>query len=218
MERRADRYPRHGRFGLPFVNGQYVGQGPIRSWPFKRSTTRMTSPRTCSGEKRSAVRVHYGVGTFQYNCGPAGLWVRLVTGDVTWSRARLKTSIDPARHVDANISIQQAYEEQYDARRADGWQHVDYDDSAWRTCTGRRAGAGRGAACARDILHLTLEPVQPAVRERRCGAVHPTDLVVRVSRFSTADRLPIRGSPALATQIWSPRRVACLHRPHRTGL
>lgn len=207
-----------------FVNGQYVGQGPIRSWPFKRKyDTYDITPYLQPGKNVLAVRVqHYGVGTFQYNCGPAGLWVRLQTGDVTLvSGPDWKTSIDPAfATLTPRISIQQAYEEQYDARRADGWQHVDYDDSAWADAVPVDAPELAAAQLVpRDIPHLTLEPVQP----KRFVSADAVRSIQRIWSFEVkpllhpADRSANSwfASAYLATQIWSPRRVACrLHRPH----
>lgn len=207
-----------------FVNGQYIGQGPIRSWPFKRKyDTYDVTPYLRVGDNVLAVRVqHYGVGTFQYNDSPAGLWVRLEMGqEILVSDTDWKTSIDPAfATLTPRISIQQAYEEQFDARRDDGWQHLTYDDSAWSQAVIVSAPELTEAQIVpRDIPLLTMEPIQP---KRFVGA----DAVRSVQRIWNFEVRPLLhpddrsanrwfASAYLATQVWAPKRVTCrLHRPH----
>lgn len=207
-----------------FVNGQYVGQGPMRSWPSHRKyDTYDITPYLTDGENVVAVRVqHYGIGNFQYNPGPAGLWVRmlagdqLITSDTTWKTATSKAFATNT----PRISIQQAFEEQYDARLDDDWTAVTYDDSDWTyAVVVDDPGLSEVTLSERDIPLLTMEPVQP---KRFVGA----DAVRSVQRVWSLDVKSLLypqdrsantwyANAYLATQIWSPSSVSCrLHRPH----
>lgn len=210
-----------------YVNGRYIGQGPVRSWPsVRRFDTYDIAPYLQPGRNVVAVLVqHHGTGTFQYHHGPAGLWVSIETdGGVIPSDTRWKASLSRAyaNHT-PRISIQQAYEEQYDARLDDDWTAVDYDDGGWPRAVPVRAPERAGVRLMpREIPLLTLEPVQP---KRFLGA----DAVKPVQRIWSFEVKPLlhpddRSANAwyanayLATQIWAPHPVACtLSRPHHHG-
>lgn len=153
-----------------YLNGEYLGQGPVRGWPqhYPYDTYDIT-PYLREGQNTLAVLVqHFGEGNFQYNLGPAGLLVQLedergralLVTDESWRWSR-----EPAiQQTVPRISVQLFFEEQVDARLADGWTAVDYDDSGWHAAqiVGPATMAPRTRLEPRDIPFLTLEPVSPA--------------------------------------------------------
>jgi len=123
-----------------YVNGERIGQGPPRSFPWRQNYDLYDiTPYLRNGENLIAVLVnHYGHSTFQYIQGRGGLLCQIeietsaaktvIGTDRTW---KVKPSEAFARFV-PRISVQQAWEEQFDARREPaGWTEGSFDDSDW---------------------------------------------------------------------------------------
>ena len=166
---------------LLYINGERVGQGPPRSFPWRQNyDVYDIAPYLRRGDNVVAVLVnHYGHSTFQYVQGRGGLLcqieietdrgTKVIGTDRSW---RAKVSEAYVRFV-PRISVQQAWEEQFDARKEpEGWTDVDFDDSDW----GRAAIVGE-VGCEpwtelveRDIPFQTDDEVQP-VRVMRIEAV-----------------------------------------------
>lgn len=167
-----------------WVNGERLGGGPVRGWPFAyRYDSYDLRGRLGSGENVIAVLVlHYGVGTFQSLPTRAGLLVQLdadgqalVKTDTTW---RLNEMTAHERRT-ARISCQQAFVEHYDATKEEtGWQSAGFDDGGWK-----RAVEVGTVGCEpwtslqpRNIPFLTDEPMSP-VNVLRAGTVRAPEQV-----------------------------------------
>ncbi|MCK9222282.1 MAG: glycoside hydrolase family 78 protein [Limnochordia bacterium] len=152
------------RYAL-YVNGEYVGQGPVRAWPnYLRYDTYDLSPYLCPGENCIAVLVHDPIyGNFQHIHQEPGLLAQLETDQGTIATDRTwKVSIDPAFRANTpRISCQQPFEEQYDARQDDGWRSPHYDDTSWKQADQTRALENSVVLEPRDIPFLTLNSVVP---------------------------------------------------------
>lgn len=132
------------------MNGQQVGRGPVRSWPFEQAyDTYEVGHLLKPGENVIAVLVlHFGISTFYYMRGRGGLLAQLdllahdtaaaiVTTDATWRTHRYL-----AQHPGApRMVCQQAFAEQIDARLSDeAWITPSFDDRATpRTCAAASA-------------------------------------------------------------------------------
>lgn len=150
-----------------WLNGRYLGQGPVRAWPNHwRYDTYDLTPELDVGENVVAVLVNsYGEGTFQYIPGPPGLLAQIeldgqtIASDETW-RATPEAAFVAAA---PRISVQEGLEEQFDAGKSDGWTTRGYDDGDWPAAALLRpADDGNHRDLApRQIPMLTLEPVLP---------------------------------------------------------
>ncbi|MER3474597.1 MAG: hypothetical protein C4335_11330 [Armatimonadota bacterium] len=163
-----------------WVNGQYVGHGPVRAFTHRwRYDTYDISSYVCGGENVVAVLVHhFGHSTFQYLQARGGLLAQVecdervvIATDETW-----KGTEHPAyeRRM-PRMACQQAWAEAFDARRdLAHWQLPGYDDSAWQNAVvvGEAGCEPWKELRARDIPFLTQEPVQP-VCLLRVQAVRP---------------------------------------------
>jgi len=150
-----------------YVNGTYLGHGPVRSWPGHWSyDVYDIEPYLEEGANAVAVLVnHYGEGNFQYVAGPPGLLAQIdMDGATIFTSPAWRCSPDPAFVTDTpRISVQQAFEEQFDGRRADAWVQPDFDDRTWPPAETVLPAydAWHGELEERDIPHLTREPVLP---------------------------------------------------------
>lgn len=150
-----------------YVNGERLGQGPVRAWPAHwRYDEYDLAPHLSRGANVVAALVqHYGEGTFQYIPGPPGLLAELrIDGAVIGTDASWVASPDRAIVAAApRISVQEGFEEQYDARAGDGWTLPGYDDAGWPAAVALRpADDGFHADLQpRGIPFLTNEPVLP---------------------------------------------------------
>ncbi len=198
-----------------YVNGAYLGQGPVRAWPNHwRYDTYDLEPHLRAGENVVAVLVnHYGESTFQYIHGPEGLLAQLEVGgrtigtDHSW-----KASPDTA-FINAvpRISCQEAYEEQYDGRGFDGWTALKHDDSDWPAASAvRPADDGfHGNYEPRGIPFLTLAPVLPTrmVSKESVRSV-PYVYTISIKPYIAPTDLTsnmVTAHAYLVTQIWSPQ-------------
>jgi hypothetical protein len=118
-----------------WINGNLAGFGPIRSWPKHwYFETHDITPWLTAGKNVIAVLVnHWKDGNFQYIPAEPGLCARITdekkntvceTGD-DWmcSRAQAEREDVP------RICVQEAFEEQYDARKEDDWRQADYRET-----------------------------------------------------------------------------------------
>ncbi|MFH1496243.1 MAG: family 78 glycoside hydrolase catalytic domain [Verrucomicrobiota bacterium] len=213
-----------------FLNGEWLGFGPARSWP----SPWPVDPYDLSGFLRTgrnvlSVRVqHFGVGTFQYLHAEAGLLAQLAWSDDRGEHL-LATDSTWRAHADVGflwpvprLSCQQAWEEQFDARLSPaGWTQPDFDDSAWSgALAGLNAGKGIHAEFApRPIPQLTRESVSP-VSLRAIEAVSSAPYQWNLNPRAFLNHVDLtanylRGRLLLLTHIFSDRaQKLSLHPPH----
>lgn len=214
-----------------FVNGEWVGHGPPRAWlsPWPVDVYDLR-PYLRVGQNLLAVRVQQiGRSTFQYLDADPGLLAQLVIDrsvalvtDRTW-----RATADPAAAWPVpRVSVQQAWEEQYDARRTPRcgdrpWMEPEFDDAGWPAATVvARPGQGVHERFERrTIPMLTREPLPPA-RVLGAEVVRPADRTWSLyldpwleGDDRSANMLLARG--LVATHLFSQRAQALeLHQPH----
>jgi len=158
-----------------YLNGERIGRGPVRSWPFEQSyDTHEVGHLLRPGEANTlAVLVlHFGVSTFYYLRGRGGLLAQLdlMHGDEPARTIATDTSWKTARYLaqdsrSPRMSCQHAFAERIDARTWDpGWTKTGFDDSSWPggAIVGPVGMEPWSALVARDIPPLTEEPVRPS--------------------------------------------------------
>jgi len=218
------------RYAL-FVNGAYVGFGPPRSWPSPWPVDAYDlGPLLRAGRNVIAVLVqHFGIGTFQYLPADPGLlaqvaWTdeagehRVVT-DAAW-RCRRHEGF---HQVVPRISVQQGWEEQFDARRSPGpdWAEAACDGADWPNAV-IQAPAGAAPHTRferRDIPMLTRESVSPRCVSRADvvkAAPYTWSLNLRfLLNAEDTSANPLIGNMLLATHIHSDREQPIgLQAPH----
>lgn len=216
-----------------FLNGEWLGHGPIRSWPDPWSVDEYD----LRGRLRPGINVltalvqDIGTGTFQYLREAPGLLAQvewdagagtqaLVT-DASWRCQAHTGFLWPV----PRISVQQAWEEQYDARKTltdsagRDWRLPAFDDAAWLPAAAvRPAGQPPHAHFElRDIPFLTRDPVMPtrvvAVEAVRTCPVYWNFYLTPVFAPENLTSNPSSARLFLATRIHSP--VAQSVRFHR---
>jgi len=144
-----------------WVNGHYVGFGPVRGWPEhwqvdEYAIGHLLKPK---GNIVAVLAQHFGEGNFQYINAPAGLaaeYLAETTLPLTGWRCA------PCPFLESHtvrVSLQESFEEHVDARLEDAWKHFDYDDSAWSAAV--LAPEADRDVSPRDIPFLSREPVLP---------------------------------------------------------
>lgn len=202
------------RYSL-FLNGQPLGFGPVRAWPNHwRYDEYDLAPELREGENVLAVLVnHYGEGTFQYLPAPEGLLAELelenetLVSDTNW-RVRPEPAL---ASIVPRISVQEAFEEQFDAQKSDAWTALDYDDSNWSqavTLRGALDGPHQNLE-SRGIPFLTEEPILPR-RLVKVDTVRslPHRFTIYAKPYLTPDDNSSnfnRYHAYLATQVWAPQ-------------
>ena len=164
-----------------YVNGEWVGDGPARSWAFAQQfdTYDMTGVLR-PGRNTIAVLVsHYGEGTFQYDpSGKAGLllqlerqqgdsWAPVVVSDAAWQVRPHEGYLRPT----IRISCQMPFEEIFDASKmpADWINPVgSLPDARPAKVLGPVGTPPWKMMVARSVPFLTREPISP-VRIWRAG-------------------------------------------------
>jgi alpha-L-rhamnosidase len=216
-----------------YVNGAFVGRGPVRSdrrwlyydtWPL--------APHLKKGKNAIAVLVHHiGESTFSYMKGRGGLiadvlgsgGLPLAQTDASWKALRSKawSSAGP------RMSLQLGFNEVFDARQAPaGWKDAAFEDSSWPHAQGIGA-AGMEPwpnPVSRDIPPLAETPVAP-LKVLDVAEVQDTDpekpLVSQVmasgereplrrGEVSGQERLLERGSSGARIKTVPGRRVSIL--------
>ncbi len=207
-----------------YINGNMVGRGPGRYWPFAIDfDTYDVSQVLLESENILAVEVnHYGTSTSQYIHQPGGLFAQLdmvvspgqkqtVCSDETF-----KCSLCAAFSTNTSrVNVSQPYVEAYDAQKMDTrWKFAGYDDSAWQPCVlAQNAHEKKARMIPRDIPLLTENKKHPrAVMYKQWVKAHGTGVTVDFGNAfypqntSTADKLQIG---YIATSIHSPEDREC---------
>jgi hypothetical protein len=176
-----------------FVNGQRIGNGPIRGWQHSWFyDTYDLMPYFRLGERNAigVLVIQPGETNFQYPLGRGGLLAQL---DMTTKRGR-KIAVATDRTWRAlphpaydrrtpRISCQQGFVEHFDGTRdmgqgIGGWATADFDDSKWQRAVelGKVGVAPWRKLVPRSIPFLTVEPVYP-IRVMRVRTVEPPEIV-----------------------------------------
>ncbi|WP_194541193.1 family 78 glycoside hydrolase catalytic domain [Paenibacillus sp. JZ16] len=159
-----------------YVNGEQVGRGPVRSWPFELAYDEYEIGHLLRAGQENVIAVlviHYGISTFQYLRGRAGLLVQLdrqrltsPSESVTISDESWKTAVHSGYDSSSSrISCQLGFTEILDARGwEEDWIQTGYDDSGWESATaiGPAGMAPWTSLVERDIPYLTEEPLYPS--------------------------------------------------------
>jgi alpha-L-rhamnosidase len=162
------------RYAL-FLNGELVGRGPARSWPFEQSYDTYDIGHLIKPGRPNTMAVlvqHFGVSTFYYVRGKGGLLVQLdlIGGDeVVWHVAT-DESWRTARHLGqdaraSRMSCQHAFTERIDANAWDeSWIDPDYSDLDWpfAAVLGKVGIKPWEVLKPRDIPPLTDETMYPS--------------------------------------------------------
>lgn len=176
-----------------FVNGQRIGNGPIRGWQHSWFyDTYDLTPHLRPGERNAIgiLVIQPGETNFQYPLGRGGVLAQL---DMTTKRGRKITvgtdrtwKVSPHPAYDRRtprISCQQGFVEHYDGTKDEGsgtgdWAKADFDDSKWSRAVelGKVGVAPWKKLVPRNIPFLTMEPVYP-VRVMRVRIVEPPKVV-----------------------------------------
>lgn len=203
-----------------YLNGQRLGQGPARSWPWQQEYDLYdVGSELLAGTNVLAVMVNYfGVSTFHYLAGPPGLICQLdwegdnsqgtVATDTSW-KTKTAAAYDK---LSPRISCQLPYTEIYDARKEEaGWLEADFEDSSWEAAILATDEERSPAELhQRSITFLTEEPVYPVgVLEKRIIAPPPHFWTVDVREIfipqdRTANRFQLTG--LLVGIIEAPRK------------
>lgn len=211
-----------------YVDGEWIGHGPPRSWPEPWPVDRYEL-RGLEGRDRIVVAVlveHHGRGTMQYLHRPAGLIAQVgwadadgrseappVVTDASWRCAVHEGYIWPV----PRIALQQSWEEQYDARRAPGagdatgvgaaCTEPGFDDAAWPAAA-VVAQAPHESFESRDIPMLTREVVEPNYVNVQAVTTAPYTFTIDPQPlFNPDDRASNHsiGRVLVATHIYSNR-------------
>jgi hypothetical protein len=160
---------------VAYVNGQRVGQGPVRGFPHRWMVDTWEIGHLLRSGEPNAIAVlvlHHGVSAFVDVGNRAGLLaeVELAAGervgtDVTW-----RVTTPDGYETRANrMSCQLGFAEQIDARRfPEGWTEPAFDDGEWSTAA-EIAEPNNGAwpnLVERDIPPLAEHVVRPTHVER----------------------------------------------------
>lgn len=209
-----------------YVNGEWLGVGPVRSFPWAYGydcydVTSWLRPGTANVV--AARVVHWGDQTFQYIVGRGGLLCELMLEQADGDALRVTSDgawlCSPDAAVERNtprIAAQQGFEEHYDARRADeDWTHPGYAPNGWEQA--RELGpVGMEPWTTlepRTIPFLTRDEVTPVrvlaaeVARPRAGYRWAFDLRERLGK----QRVGLRAEPigeraqAFVTEIVAPR-------------
>ncbi len=203
-----------------WLNGELLGSGPVRSWVnhWKFDQYEVTLK---PGKNTLAVLVNsWGTGNFQYLVAAPGLWLEL-SGEaapiVTTGRG-WKCSESPA-HVSnvPRVSVQEWFEEQFDARADEPWLTENFNDKAWSDAV--QVPPPHPSLEPSGIALLTEERVYPQriVRAEQVSSPSQTwtlDLHRQVFPGDVGSELmKLRGF--ITTQIWSDKAQKIeLIRPH----
>lgn len=204
-----------------FINGQWVEDGPCRSWPrhYQYDVLDVANLLRPGRNVIAVVVRHFGCSTFHHLAQEAGLLAQLDVTTPSGSRVTIGTDaswkmrVSPARLADTcRVSIQMEPMEWYDAtREITNATGEDLQDQDWPAARGWHPAEGGpwGDLHPRDVRFLTCDTLHP---ERLVHAVTVADLA-RTVTFDlkrlcypddrTANLVPIVA--AVATVIGSER-------------
>lgn len=167
-----------------WVNGTFVGHGPVRSWPTPWPVDEYDVRHLLvAGTNVIGLLVtHFGISTFQYLHDEPGTIAQVdVAGQTLVTDARWKaTAHDGYLWPAPRITCQQGWEEQFDARVAPGlpqdWSSATFDEATWRAARVLRAAGEPPHETfeARGIPFLSLEASEPS-SVRATDVVRPAD-------------------------------------------
>ncbi|MFC1734606.1 family 78 glycoside hydrolase catalytic domain [Candidatus Hydrogenedentota bacterium] len=193
-----------------YVNGEYIGRGPVRSDPRRQYFDEYDIAEYLRpGENVIAALVHhYGEPNYSYIMGRAGFLLQAsacfangdetrIVSDTSWRAAPAKAY----RPDLPRINRQMAFPEYYDARLENmGWCNVGYDDSLWSPAIefGPALTAPWASFLPRDIPHLLEKPVVPE-RVVETGRIGP-NVALRRIKVGTGNLPPF---PAGATRAYT---------------
>jgi len=149
-----------------YLNGEYIGQGPARSFPeHQQFDSYQVEGRLNKGENVIAVLVHhFGESNFQYIEGRGGLICQLdmgketVISDRSWKVKQCLAFKDTV----PRVSCQLGFAEEYDSRReVPGWKEICFDDSSWQNAAELDGKLPWSRLERRTIPFLTEDPVFP---------------------------------------------------------
>ncbi|MCE5197389.1 MAG: family 78 glycoside hydrolase catalytic domain [Armatimonadota bacterium] len=197
-----------------YINGEWIGQGPVRDWPSHwRYDEYDIAPHLSPGKNVVAVLVnHWGEGNFQYIPAAPGLLAKIeMNGQTLVSDSQWRAVCDNAYKSSVpRVSVQEAFEEQFDARQDDGWRSPEYDDSTWPCAVELRPSEDgeHSDLSDRAIPFLTMEPVLPArfVSAESVGSL-PYIFTLRPKPYIVPGDVSSNMSVChfyIVTQIWSP--------------
>jgi hypothetical protein len=163
-----------------YLNGRWVGRGPVRSDPaWQYVDAYDVTAQLVPGDNVLAVHAyHHGedhVGAIISCAGPGGLLVKLVVESADGKRVEIATDgswhmiCAPQYAVDTGFVTwhREDYKETYDARlEPAGWQTSVYDDRSWPSAF------VRGAVPCPPWMQLIPNPLPPLTHE----PVHPVNV------------------------------------------
>lgn len=174
-----------------YVNGQRIGQGPPRSWPFRLAYDEYDIGHLLRPGQTNVIAVmvmHFGVSNFYYLRGRGGLLAQLELGsspqilaatDDTWFTV-VHSGHDSRS---PRMSCQHAFAEKIDARLwDDNWIQPDYQPGPeWQPAAviGPAGCEPWGMPVPRDIPYLTEETVYPR-RIERLSKVKPVQYTAAI--------------------------------------
>lgn len=213
------------------LNGQYVGRGPVRSFPWAYSYDLYdVTPHLRRGQPNvMAALVNYlGDHTMGYIRGDHGFLCELILeraggeiqrigSDAAWRTLHCAQFNSAA----PRIALQLEFEEQVDARQdAPDWAAMDFDDSAWASAIeiGPVGCAPWSTLAPRTIPFLSEDPVQPVqikaveLARPRSGPMWSVDLREHTRTMRTGFRSapPGERGSITFTEIIAPRDCTVL--------
>lgn len=154
-----------------YVNGERLGQGPVRSWPSEQFYDTYDCTHLLKQGQTNVIAVmvqHYGLSTFQYIRGRGGLLAQLnlsyqngeeetIITDDSWKtiKNQAQDSTSP------RMSCQLPFSEKIDRRKLEeDWQAIHFSDRHWKQATiiGKAGIEPWENLQRRNIPFLTEEP------------------------------------------------------------
>lgn len=178
-----------------FINGERIGRGPVRSWPFRQHVDQYEIGSYLKKGEPNCIAVlvmHFGLSTFYYLRGRGGLLAQIkyadrdgketqtIVSDGSWKTERYAAQDARA----PRMSTQNAFAEVIDARRwpaAEAWTDTIYNDDAWLDATeiGSPGMKPWTSLITRPIPFLTEEPVYP-IEVSSAAAVQPVSFTTYI--------------------------------------
>ncbi|MFC5405351.1 family 78 glycoside hydrolase catalytic domain [Cohnella soli] len=211
---------------VAYVNGTYIGMGPVRGWPSAPfyDTYDIREYLQPQDNVVAILVQHYGISTFQYLEGRGGLLAQLVLSvgggmatvigsDSSW---RVHSHDGYARSAE-RICCQLAWTEIYDANGMDeGWKDREFDDRDWDNAIelGSDESLPWLTVTKRDIPHLQEVLTYPRRIEgvrRVVPRGQPVSLDLQPNFFpDSRDANPRRVLGLVACHLVSPKEMSIL--------